>query len=106
MTDKEILAELRTIRTLLALDKEEELNQFSNGLSEAQEHILSKLEYDEWSSLSSSTLADDLDSSTRTIQRETSDLVEKNLIEKKGAGRGTKYRKTGLLKATEMIGKN
>ena len=47
MSEEEILAELRTIRTLLALDKKEQLNGFVDDHSEIQNDILEKLLSDE-----------------------------------------------------------
>ena len=102
MSDEETLAELRTIRTLLALDKEEELNRILNGLDEVEEEIVERIG-DEWGGLSFSAVADECDVSDRTVQRRTRNLEEANLIEKRGSGRGTEYRETGLLRAAELV---
>lgn len=101
MSDEEILAELRTIRTLLALDKKEELNGILNGLDEVEQAIIEKVG-DEWNGLSTSEIADELDVGDRTVQRRIGDLEEANLIEKRGSGRGTEYRETGLLRAADL----
>lgn len=102
MSEEEILAELRTIRTLLALDKEEELNGILNGLDEVEEEIIERVS-DEWEGLSSSEIADECDVGDRTVQRRIGSLEEANLIEKRGSGRGTEYRETGLLRAAELV---
>lgn len=102
MSDEEILAELRTIRTLLALDKEEELNRILNGLDEVEEEIIERVS-DEWSRISSSEIADEHDVADRTVQRRIGNLEEANLIERRGSAGGTEYRETGLLRAAELI---
>lgn len=102
MTDEEILTELRTIRTLLALNKEEELNGILNGLDEVEQAIIERVG-DEWDGLSSSEIADECDVGDRTVQRRIGNLEEANLIEKHGSGRGTEYRETGLLRAAELV---
>jgi DNA-binding MarR family transcriptional regulator len=104
MSDEEILAELRTIRTLLAIDKKEELEELTTDLSELQEHLLNRLEHTEWHSLPTSEIAEEFETTTRTVQKHRSDLENKNLVEKDGDGRGATYRKTGLLHSAEQIG--
>lgn len=102
MTEEQILSELRTIRTLLALNKEEELNGILNDLDEVEQAIIERVS-DEWDDLSSAEIADEYDVTDRTVQRRIGDLEEANLIEKRGSGRGTEYRETGLLRAAELV---
>lgn len=104
MSEEDILAELRTIRTLLALDKEEELEELATDFSELQKHLLDRLEYTEWHSLPTSEIAEEFETSTTTVRNHRSELEEKNLVEKDGDGSGTTYRKTGLLRSAELIG--
>jgi predicted transcriptional regulator len=103
MTDEDILSELRTIRTLLTLDKEERLIELLEDLDEVQEDILEELEYRDWSSGFKENVAESRDVSKRTVQRGISDLIEKNLVEKRGAGRGVEYRKSGLMRAANLV---
>jgi len=102
MSEEQILAELRTIRTLLALDKMEELNEIMNGLDEVEQEIIERVG-NEWDGLSSSEIADECDVGDRTVQRRIGSLEETNLIEKRGNGRGTEYRETRLLRAAELV---
>ena len=102
MNEEEILGELRTIRTLLALDKEEEMNGMLNDLDEVEQEIINRLD-DEWTTFSTSEVADECDVGTRTVGRRVSNLEEANLIERRGNGRGTEYRETGLLRAAELV---
>lgn len=102
MTDDEILSELRTIRTLLTLEKEERLEETLSGLSNIQEDVLEELDYEEWSGGFSEDIAESHDVSKRHVQKEIKDLMEKNLIERQGAGRGTKYRKSALVRAADL----
>jgi response regulator of citrate/malate metabolism len=102
MSEEEILAELRTIRTLLALDKEEELNDIMSGINEVEEAIIEEVD-DEWSSLPTSEIAEECDVTDRTVQRRAGDLEESHLLEKQGSAAGTEYRETGLLSAAELV---
>jgi len=102
MSNEEILAELRTIRTLLALDKEEELNGILNGLDDVEQALVEEID-DEWGSLPTEEIAEECDVGERTVRRRISDLQETHLIERQGNGSGTKYRETGLLRAAELI---
>lgn len=104
MSEEQILEELRTIRTLLAIDKEDDLNELTTNLSEIQKHILNELDFTEWRSLSTSNIAETFDCGTTTVRNHRSELEEKNLITKDGDKRGAKYRKTGLLRSAEQIG--
>lgn len=104
MVDQEILMELRTIKTLLAIDKWEELEELTSDFSDLQEHILGLLGSYEWRSLSSSDLAEEFDTGTTTISEHRTELVERNLVEKRGSGRGAEYRITGLLGCAELLG--
>jgi hypothetical protein len=61
MTQEEILEEPRTIRTLLSIDKEEDLEELTSNLSGIQIHILNKFDFVDWSSLSSSEIANKFD---------------------------------------------
>ncbi|WP_327053158.1 hypothetical protein [Halomicrococcus gelatinilyticus] len=103
MSDEEILAELRTIRTLLALDKEEQLNGFVDNHSEIQNQILDGLSGDEWSSIPTSEIADEHDVSNEAVRRRIRDLMDDRLIERQGKGAATEYRKTGILRAAELV---
>lgn len=102
MTEGKILAELRTIRTLLSIDKEQRLNEMTSGLSDIQEQVLDELA-EEWSAIPTSDIAEQHDVSKRTVQRQVGELEEMNLVEKKGAGGGTEYRTTGLSRAAELV---
>lgn len=104
MTNDEVLKELKTIRTLLAIDKEEDLRELTTELSETQEHIMQMLSYSEWRSIPTSDVADELDIVNRTVQEHRSELEEMNLINKRGKGGGTEYRITGLYRAAESLG--
>lgn len=103
MTDKEILTELRTIRTLLTLEKEDRLEEIVSELSDIQEDILDELDYNEWRRGFSAELAESHDVSKRHVQRETKDLVAKGLLERQGSGSGTEYRKSALMRAANLI---
>lgn len=103
MTDDDILSELRTIRTLLTLDKEDRLMELVDNLNGVQEEALEKLEFEEWSSGFTENIAESRDVSERTVQRAINDLVDKNLVEKRGSGRGTEYRKSELLRAAKLV---
>jgi len=105
MTDEDILSELRTIRTLLAFDKQDELSEIIEALDEEQKVFLDELEAS-WTSVSTKAVAEEADVSKRTVQRGVGELVEMNLIQKQGNGRGTKYRTTGLYKAAELVTDN
>ncbi|MFC6757686.1 MULTISPECIES: DeoR family transcriptional regulator [Haloarcula] len=102
MTNEEILAELRTIRTLLALEKEEELNGILNGLDEVEQALVGEID-DEWGSLATEEIAEECDVGERTVRRRVGNLEEIHLIERQGNRSGTKYRETGLLRAAELI---
>jgi predicted ArsR family transcriptional regulator len=104
MADEEVMRELKTIRTLLAIDKEEELQELTMELSGTQEHILDMLSYSEWRSISTSDVADELDVGTTTVRNHRCELEDKNLINKRGQKRGAEYRKTGLFRAAESLG--
>lgn len=103
MTEEEILKELKTIRTLLAMDKEDDLEELATELSDTQKHILDLLNYSEWRSISTSEVADELDAGKTTIRNHRSELEDKNLINKRGNGSGAEYQKTGLLRAAESL---
>jgi len=102
MSDEEILAELRTIRTLLALDEEEELNGIMNDLDEVEETIIEEVD-DGWDSLPTSEIAEECGVGDRTVRRRVGNLEEAHLIEKQGNAAGTEYRETGLLRAAELV---
>lgn len=104
MSEEEILMELRTIKILLAIDKREEIEELTSDFSEIQEHILGLLDPYEWRSLSSSEIAEELGTGSTTVSEHRTELVERNLIEKKGQARGAKYRITGLLGCAELLG--
>lgn len=102
MTAEEILAELRTIRTLLALDKEEELDEIMNNLDEVEQAIIKKLD-NAWGSLPTSEIAEECNVANRTVQRRIKRLEKSHLIEKQGNVGGREYRETGLLRAAELV---
>jgi len=104
MTQEELLEELRTIRTLLAIDKEDDIEKLVGELSDVQQHILEELSFSEWRPLSSSEIADSFGCSGNKVRNHRSDLVERHLIAKEGVKRGATYRKTGLLRAAEQMG--
>lgn len=103
MSEEEILSELRAIRTLLSLDKKEQLEQIIDGLSDKQKRILDELDGQDWTSIPTSEISEEFDVSDRSIQNHLGKLVDKNLIEKQGYGAGTEYRATGLLEAAEIV---
>lgn len=103
--DDDILSELRTIRQLLTLEKENRLEEMVGGLSDIQQDVINELKYVEWERGFSEEIADAHDVSKRQVQRETKDLVEKNLIKRKGAASGTEYRKSALFRAADLANK-
>ena len=102
MTEEQILTELRTIRTLHALDKEEELDDILSGLDEVEKKIIEEVD-EEWSTLPTSEIAETCDVAERTVRRRVGNLEEVNLIERQGNASSTKYRETGLLRAAELV---
>lgn len=106
MTEEQIISELRTIRTLLAFERKQELGDIIDDLSEIQERILKEIESEGWSSIQTSEIANEYDVSKRTVQNHLGRLIDENLVEKQGEGRGTEYRKTGLLRAAELVTTN
>lgn len=104
MTEEEILEELRTIRTLLAIDKEQDLQQLTNDLSEIQRAILRELSFSEWRSISTADVAEETGSGTSTVGRHRTELEDRNLINSRGEARGAEYQKSGLLRAAEQTG--
>jgi predicted transcriptional regulator len=105
MTNKGILAELRTIRVFLAIDKEEELNGVLYGLVEVEKTIVERVG-DEWDSLPTSKIAESCNVGDRTVQRRVISLEQSNIIENQGNTTDTEYRETGLLRAAELISSN
>lgn len=105
MTEEEILAELRTIRTLLAIEKEDRLTTVVDDLDEKQLRILEELSFEEWrrSGEFQSEIADEFGVTNETIRRKKVDLVEKNLLIKKGINTGTEYKKSGLARAAGLV---
>lgn len=103
MTDEEILTELRTIRTLLALEKEGRLEEIVSELSDTQKDIIDELDYNEWRRGFSAELAEEHDVSKRQVQRDTKELVANGLVERQGSGPGTEYRKSALLRAADLV---
>lgn len=96
----ELLEELRSIRALLMMDKQDALEEMGEGIDDEQLRILEELSYDEWvkSSDIKDVITDDLGISGRTFTRRVKDLEQKGFLEKEGQKSGTKYRKTGLLR--------
>lgn len=102
MTEDDILNELRTIRTLLTLEKEDRLQEIAGDLSDIQRGVIQQLDYEEWNRGFSEDIAEEHDVTKRHVQRETKELVERNLAERQGAASGTEYRKTPLLRAIDL----
>jgi len=105
MTESEMVRELRTIRTLLAIDKKDELSEIFGDSDEISETILDKLSSTEWRRAGElkSDVAEEHDSSNRTVNRRVDSLLDRNLIEKKGNSRATEYRLTGLYDAGRLV---
>jgi len=105
MTEQEILSELKAIRSLLALDKEERLQKMLDDLDEKHERVLEELSFTDWKTSEEfkGTLAEELDTSKRTIKRKLDDLASMQLVESRGEYSGTEYRKSGMLKAIDEI---
>lgn len=103
MTEERIARELETIRVLLTLDKREELQSYLHDLDEVHELILDEVPDDGWSSGVASAVAEEVDPSRRSVQRKVSELVDLQFLVKRGEGRGTEYRKTGLARAVQLV---
>lgn len=104
MLEEEALRELRTIKTILAIDKQEDLEELTDNFSTIQEHILGLLDSYEWNSLATSEIAKEMDTHANTVRRHRSDLEDRNLVEKRGDDGGAEYRITGLLGCAELLG--
>ena len=104
MIEEETLMELRTIKTLLAIDKRDEIEDLTAEFSPIQEEILNRLDSYEWRSLATSEIAEITDVSNVTVRDHRSDLEDRNLVEKRGSGSGAEYRVTGLLGCAELLG--
>lgn len=104
MIEQETLMELRTIKTLLAIDKREDLEELTEDFTPIQEHILGILDPYEWNRLPTSEIADEMDTHANTVRRHRADLEERNLVEKRGDDGGAEYRVTGLLGCAELLG--
>jgi hypothetical protein len=105
MTESQVVRELRTIRTLLAIDKEDELSDIFGDLDEISKAILAEFSSTEWRGAGEfkSDIVEEQDSSDRTVERRVDSLLERNLIEKKGNGPGTEYRLTGLYDVGRLV---
>lgn len=105
MTDSEVVRELKTIRTLIALDKEEKLADIFSEIDDIQHDITNELSPTEWRKASEfkSDIADMHDTSNKTVERRLDSLIDHSLVERKGKGAGTKYRLTGLYDAAELV---
>lgn len=99
-TNEELLEELRSVRALLMLDKKDELEGLGKSLNNEQYMIIEELSYDDWvkSADIKDKLTEEMEISGRTFNRRINDLEKMGLVEKEGQKRGTKYRKTGLLR--------
>lgn len=104
MTQDEILTELRTIRALLALDKEDRLRELTPELSDIQYSIIDELDYSEWNALPTSDIANNHDTHANTVRNHRDELLENNMIIHSGSGSGTKYRKTGQFRSAQELG--
>lgn len=102
MSEDEILSELRTIRTLLALDKGDELKDIISDLDQIQHDALDEIG-ETWTSVATDEIAEAHGVSVRTVQRRIGVIKSKNLIEQKGSRSGAEYRATGLLKAARLV---
>lgn len=96
----ELLEELRSIRALLMMDKQDDLEELGASINEEQSRILEELSYTEWvkSSDIKDEITNELGVSGKTFNRRMSDLEQEGLVEKEGQKSGTRYRKTGLLR--------
>jgi len=105
MPESEIVRELRTIRTLLAIDKDDELSDIFGDLDEISEEILAELSSTEWRGAKEfkSDISEEHDTSKRTVERRVDSLLNRNLIENRGDGSATKYRLTGLHDAGQLV---
>jgi len=108
MTESEMVRELRTIRTLLAIDKADELSKIFGDLDEISKAILDKLSSTEWRRVGEfkSDIVEEQDSSNSTFERRIDSLIDRNLVEKKGNGPSTEYRLTGLYDAGQLVLEN
>lgn len=102
--EQELVMELRTIKTLLAIDKKDKLEELTEEFTPIQEHILGILDPYEWRSLPTSDIADEMEVGNRSVRDHRSNLEDRNLVEKRGDGRGAEYRITGLLGCAELLG--
>lgn len=102
MTD-EMLEELRTIRTLLAIDKRDDIVEIVGELSDVQIHMVKILSHTEWMGISRSQVAEEVGVSEGTVSNHRAEMVDDNLIEKRGDGAGAEYRKTALLRVAELL---
>lgn len=104
-TEEEILEELRSIRALLMMDRQDQLKGLGESLNDDQLAILEELSYDDWikSANIKDEITEEIEISGRTFNRRINVLEEKGLIEKEGQTRDTKYRKTGLLRMVQTL---
>lgn len=105
MTEDELARELRTIRTLLAIDKEEKLHEIFDDLDKVEKAILNEFSSTEWRGTGEfkSELAEEQNTSVRTVDRRIDSLLDGNLVERKGNSSGTEYRLTGLYDAGRLV---
>lgn len=102
--EEDLVMELRTIKTLLAIDKQDELEELTAEFTPIQEHILGILDPYGWRSLPTSDIADEMGVGKRSVRDHRADLEDRNLVEKRGDGRGAEYRITGLMGCAELLG--
>lgn len=95
MMEEEAIMELRTIKTLLSIDKREELNAIASEFTPIQREILGYLDPYEWKGLPTSDIADEMETSPNTVRNHRSDLEERNIVEKRGDDGGAEYRISG-----------
>jgi DNA-binding MarR family transcriptional regulator len=105
MIEDKLAHELRTIQTLLVIDKKEELHEIFGDLDKVEKAILNKFSSTEWRGTGEfkSELAEEQNTSVRTVDRRIDSLLDRNLVEKKGNSSGTEYRLTGLYDAGQLV---
>lgn len=106
MDEEAILRELKSIKYLLAVGKEADIERRYLALSDQERRALTSIDTRDWipSSVLKEDLEDQLDVSDRRIRQILSGLVQENLLERRGRGRSTEYRKSDLYRLIEVLG--